>query len=80
MSNVMKINEIYIELGQTRSQNYQSSQNRVGLRASLDDSDDVTASVRNLQQQAYELLLKRIGTEQRKENENDRHTNSQGTS
>ena len=60
----MKINEIYIELGQTRSQNYQSSQNRVGLRASLDDGDDVTDSVRNLQRQAYALLLKRIGTEQ----------------
>ena len=40
-SNVMKINEIYIELGQTRSVNFQSSQNRVGLRASLDDGDDV---------------------------------------
>ena len=65
--NVMKINEIYIELGQTRSQNFQSSQNRVGLRASLDDDDDVTDSVRNLQRQAYELLLKRIGTGQGKE-------------
>jgi len=65
--NVMKINEIYIELGQTRSQNFQSSQNRVGLRASLDDDDDVTDSVRNLQRQAYELLLKRIGTGQGEE-------------
>jgi hypothetical protein len=65
----MQINEIYVELGQTRSQNFQSSQNRVGLRASLDEGDNVTDSVRTLQRQAHALLLKRIGTEQRKEND-----------
>lgn len=41
------------------------------MTSSLDDGDDAAASVRKLQQQAYELLLKRIGTEQGKENENE---------
>jgi len=38
---VRKMKIIFVRtVGQTRSQNFQSSQNRVGLRASLDDDDD----------------------------------------
>ena len=56
----MQVIEIYVELGQTRSINFQSHNNRVGLRASLDAGEDPVASVRELQEQAHELLLKNI--------------------
>ena len=56
----MQVIEIYVELGQTRSINYQSHNNRIGLRASLNEGDDPVASVRELQGRAHELLLRKI--------------------
>ena len=53
----MKVKEIYVEMGATRSVNYQSNQKRVGLRADLADGDDAEECVRMLQRGIKRMLL-----------------------
>ena len=56
----MKIKEIYVEVGLRKSQDYQSCSNSVGLRGELEADDDPNKMVRQLQQQAYGLLVKKF--------------------
>jgi len=53
----MKVKEIYVEMGATRSANFQSNQKRVGLRADLADGDDAEECVRELHQGIKKMLL-----------------------
>lgn len=59
-NNKMKINEIYVELGITKSHNFNSCTNAVGLRGELEADDDPVAMAKKLQQQCYKLLLKKM--------------------
>lgn len=53
----MKINEIYVELGRTATNNFNSLRNTVGLRTSIENDDDPDRAVRQLQEKAHRLLL-----------------------
>lgn len=55
----MRITEIYVEVGLKKSQNYQGCHNSVGLRAELEGEEDAAAKVKQLQEQAYKLLVKK---------------------
>ena len=56
----MKIKEIYVELGITKSHNYNSCTNSVGLRGELEADDDPVTLVQKLQQHCHRLLLKQM--------------------
>lgn len=53
----MKVTEVSVEVGRTASVNYQSAKNSVGLRAALEQGDNASTVIRDLQKQAVDLLL-----------------------
>ena len=55
----MKITSVYVELSMTRSHNYNSCHNMVGLEAELGEGDAPEDVVRSLQKQCHQLLLKK---------------------
>jgi hypothetical protein len=61
----MKINEVYVEMGIKKTQNFNSCNNAVGLRGELEADDDPVAIVKQLQEQAYKLLVKNMFPEVR---------------
>jgi hypothetical protein len=58
----MKVKEIYVEVGIKKSQDFNSCQKAVGLRGELEANDDPSKMVRQLQEQAYKLLVKKLFT------------------
>ena len=53
----MKVKEIYVEMGATRSVNFQSDHRRIGLRADLADGDNAEECVKMLKRGVQKMLL-----------------------